>query len=145
MAHHDELLRDYRFIVEIDDLDQMHFSEVSGLRVEVGAIQFRSGGDVDTVGRVVPGRVTYRPITLRRGLASDMALWGWLSNIEDGQSDFRRVTVKILGEDRETAVAFRLDSAWPSGLELGPLKGLGTDLAIETLELTFERLEVEDV
>lgn len=146
MAHGDELLRDYHFVVEIGGLDdQLHFSEVSGLGVEVAAIQFRSGGDVDTVGRVVPGRVSYGPVTLKRGLARDMALWRWLSTIEDGQADFRPVTISILGENRQPAVAFRLHSAWPSRLELGALKGLGNDVAIETLELTFEHLDVEDM
>jgi len=146
MAHRDELLRDYHFVVEIGGLDdQLHFTEVSGLGVEVAAIQFRSGSDVDTVGRLVPGRVSYGPVTLKRGLARDMALWRWLSNIEDGEADFRPVTISILGEDHQPAVAFRLRSAWPSRLELGALKGLGNDVAIETLELTFEHLDVEDM
>lgn len=145
MAHQDELLRDYRFRVDIVGFDdQLHFSEVSGLGVEIEAIQFRSGGDVDTVGRVVPGRVTYHPVILRRGLARDMTLWRWLLDIEAGEPDFRPVTISILGEDNQPAVAFRLHSAWPSRLELGTLKGLGNEVAVETLQLTYERLDLVD-
>ena len=72
MSHGGELLNDYSFTVVIDGMDQLHFSEVSGLSVEVGVVEFRSGADADTVGRVVPGRVKYGPVKLKRGVARDL-------------------------------------------------------------------------
>lgn len=142
MSHGGELLKDYSFTVVIDGMDQLHFSEVSGLSVEVGVVEFRSGADADTVGRVVPGRVKYGPVKLKRGVARDLDLWEWLSNIEGGETDARQVTISILDANHEPAVAFLLHGAWPSRLELGKLKGKGNSVAIERLELTFERLQV---
>lgn len=144
VSHGGELLKDYNFAVAIDGMDQLHFSEVSGLNVEVGVVEFRSGADADTVGRVVPGRVKYGPVTLERGVARDLQLWEWLSNIESGQADARQVTISILGTNHETAAAFVLHGAWPSRLELGKLEGKGNSIAIERLELTYERLQVDN-
>lgn len=137
------MLRNYNFAVQIDGMDELHFSEVSGLSVEVQAIHFRSGTDLGTGGKVLPGRISYEPVTLERGLARDLALWDWLSTIEGGQTDLRNVTISVLDEEHQPAVAFRLASAWPSRLKLGRLDGLGNGVAIEKLTLSYERLTVE--
>ena len=139
------MLRNYNFAVQIDGMDELHFSEVTGLSVEVQAIQFRSGTDLGTGAKVLPGRISYEPVTLERGLARDLALWEWLSTIEGGQTDMRNVTISVLDEDHEPAIAFRLTSAWPSRLKLGRLDGLGNGVAIEKLTLTYERLSVENL
>lgn len=139
------MLRNYNFAVQIDGMDELHFSEVTGLSVEVQAIRFRSGTDLGTGAKVLPGRISYEPVTLERGLARDLALWEWLSTIEGGQTDMRNVTISVLDEDHEPAIAFRLTSAWPSRLQLGRLDGLGNGVAIEKLTLTYERLSVENL
>ena len=139
------MLRNYNFAVQIDGMDELHFSEVTGLSVEVQAIQYRSGTDLGTGAKVLPGRISYEPVTLERGLARDLALWEWLSTIEGGQTDMRNVTISVLDEEHEPAIAFRLTSAWPSRLQLGRLDGLGNGVAIEKLTLTYERLSVENL
>lgn len=139
------MLRNYNFAVQIDGMDELHFSEVTGLSVEVQAIRFRSGTDLGTGAKVLPGRISYEPVTLERGLARDLALWEWLSTIEGGQTDMRNVTISVLDEEHEPAIAFRLTSAWPSRLQLGRLDGLGNGVAIEKLTLTYERLSVESL
>lgn len=139
------MLRNYNFAVQIDGMDELHFSEVTGLSVEVQAIRFRSGTDLGTGAKVLPGRISYEPVTLERGLARDLALWEWLSTIEGGQTDMRNVTISVLDEEHEPAIAFRLTSAWPSRLQLGRLDGLGNGVAIEKLTLTYERLSVENL
>ena len=139
------MLRNYNFAVQIDGIDELHFSEVTGLSVEVQAIRFRSGTDLGTGAKVLPGRISYEPVTLERGLARDLALWEWLSTIEGGQTDMRNVTISVLDEEHEPAIAFRLTSAWPSRLQLGRLEGLGNGVAIEKLTLTYERLSVENL
>ena len=145
MSHRDNMLRNYNFAVQIDGMDELHFSEVTGLSVEVQAIRFRSGTDLGTGAKVLPGRISYEPVTLERGLARDLALWEWLSTIEGGQTDMRNVTISVLDEEHEPAIAFRLTSAWPSRLQLGRLDGLGNGVAIEKLTLTYERLSVENL
>ncbi len=139
------MLRNYNFAVQIDGMDELHFSEVTGLSVEVQAILFRSGTDLGTGAKVLPGRISYEPVSLERGLARDLALWEWLSTIEGGQTDMRNVTISVLDEEHEPAIAFRLTSAWPSRLQLGRLDGLGNGVAIEKLTLTYERLSVENL
>ena len=139
------MLRNYNFAVQIDGMDELHFSEVTGLSGEVQAIRFRSGTDLGTGAKVLPGRISYEPVTLERGLARDLALWEWLSTIEGGQTDMRNVTISVLDEEHEPAIAFRLTSAWPSRLQLGRLDGLGNGVAIEKLTLTYERLSVENL
>ena len=54
------------------------------------------------------------------------------------------VAIMLQNEDRSGVVmTWRLLRAWPAKYTGPHLNGKGTDVAIETLELAFERLELE--
>ena len=67
----------YNFLVEIDGLAAGAFTEVTGLGVKVEPIQYREGGDRQSV-RQLPGQTEYSPVTLRYGLTQSHELWDWL-------------------------------------------------------------------
>lgn len=133
----------HNFTVEIESLPELAFDEVrlGPLRVEV--IDYREGDDKSSEARLLPGRVHEGPALLRRGVTGDRSLYDWWAMVRDGQPGFERdVVVTLLDRARQPVVRWRLRDAWPSCLEIGPLEGLGSAVAVELLELQYRRLEL---
>jgi len=71
-------------------------------------------------------------------------LYQWLDAVRNGtQGQLKTVTVKLMSEDRTTAVmTWKLLRARPMKYTGPSLNGKGTDLAIEELVLSSERIEL---
>ena len=67
--------------VEVRDLpandDDVRFSEVSGLSVEVGTEDVPEGGENRFVQKY-PTRTKYPDLVLKRGLLTNSAVWDWV-------------------------------------------------------------------
>lgn len=155
----------YNFLVKVDiptgvDLDQnavASFMECSGLDNENAPIEYREGTDQPpgsgaTAGatvRKLPGMERYPNVVLRRGIAGDTSLWKWRKALRDANHDERPVTtvrIALLNEHYEEGspvMTWVLWNAWPTKLSGPTLNAKGNDLAIETLELACERIEIE--
>ena len=80
---------------------------------------------------------------LRRGFAGDLSLYTWWNDLRHGAQDFRAVRIELLSEDRSSVVAaWLLHRAWPVRIAFGPLRGLGDEVLVETLELAFDDFEL---
>ncbi|HSC72976.1 MAG TPA: phage tail protein [Gaiellaceae bacterium] len=138
MARHDPL-KAFNFRVEIDGLTAS-FSEVSGLESEVEAIDYREGGEPLRV-RKLPGLHRYANIVLKRGITRDLELWSWHKQVLDGTVQRRNGSVVLLDDQGQEQVRWNFVNSWPCKY-IGPtLNAKGSDVAIETLELTHEGLE----
>src|SRR6266853_3822557 len=69
--------RAYNFKLEIQGVTEGHFTECTGLGVQIQPIRYREGGAAQVV-HVIPGPVTYGDVTLRYGLTASAELWQWL-------------------------------------------------------------------
>lgn len=134
---------DYNFVVEIDGVARAGFSEVSGLSTETDIIEYRNGNEAANAVRKLPGLTKYANVVLKRGITRDSALWDWRRTVIDGQIERRAVQIALLDEARETVVRFILREAWPVKYEGPNLRAQGNEVAIETLEIAHERLDVE--
>ena len=132
--------RAYNFRLEVSGLEVGAFTEVTGLGVKVEPIQFREGGDPQSV-RHIPGPVEYGPITLRYGLTDSRDLWDWLMQTVEGRIERRNASIILLNTVGEQAMRWNLFDAWPSGWEGVPLDALSREIAIESLTLVFDRIE----
>ena len=88
-------LRSYNFKLLINNVTEGHFTEVTGLGVQVERISYREAGN-NAVVRAIPGRVTYASVTLRYGLTSSHELWDWLMTAVEGRVSRRNVSVVML-------------------------------------------------
>jgi phage tail-like protein len=132
----------FNFLVEIDGVVQAGFAECSGLSSETDVIDYREGNE-PTRFRKLPGLTKYANLVLKRGLTKNRDLWNWRKKIVDGQLDRRAVSVTLLDEARVPVVRFNLSDAWPCKWTGPNLSARANEVSIETLELTFEGLEVE--
>lgn len=134
----------FNFIVEIDGIDEAGFSEVSGLSLAMDMIDYRNGNDKSGALRRIPGLVRHGDVTLRRGMVASLALFQWLRSAADGGGDSpRNVTITLMNEAREPVRRFRLSRARIVKHVSGPLNAVTSQLAIEELVLSHERLDIE--
>jgi phage tail-like protein len=129
----------HRFIVEIDGV-RSAFSEVSGLVSETDVIEYRTGAD--PIARKLPGLHKFGDITLKRGLTTDRSLWDWRSSVVEGQLQRRNGSIVLLDAAGNEKLRFIFTEAWPSKLDGPHLNARTNEIAIETLVIVHEGLEL---
>ena len=144
MARRDDPYLNFNFVVEIDGEAAAGFSEADLPAGRIEAVVYREGTDRTSAPRLLPGRVEYGPLVLRRGFAGDATLFQWWQGVVEGNLDRRNVSVVLLDEKRQEVARWNLRRAWPAKYEPPTLRGLGNDVAIETLELVHEGFELAD-
>ena len=132
----------FNFVVEIDGVAVAGFAEVSGLDTTTDVIEYREGNQATTV-RKLPGLHKFTNITLRRGYTEATDLGDWRKTVLDGQTQRTSGSVSLLNEARDVVVRWTFHEAWPSVLRGPSLDAGKSAVAIETLEITCERLERE--
>jgi phage tail-like protein len=118
------------------------FAEVSGLDVEVTPIEYRNGSEDNTV-RKMPGLKKFSNLVLKRGIMGDLTLWYWIKTVLDGQVQRADGTITLLDESRQTVMVWHFHRGWPCKFTGPALKAKGNEIAIETLEICHEGLEIE--
>jgi phage tail-like protein len=132
----------FNFLVDVGGNTIAGFSEVELPEGSIEVVAYRDGSDKTSGARLLPGRVDYGPLVLRRGFTGDMALYDWWRSVIQGNLDRRDVRVTLLDETRQQVAQWRVRRAWPSKYESSDLNALGNDVVIETLELTHEGVEL---
>jgi phage tail-like protein len=132
----------FNFQVEIDNVVVAGFSEASGLTTDTNIIEYREGSEnVGTV-RKLPGLMKYTNIVLKRGWTADIKLWNWRKKVIDGQTQRTTGAIILLDESRAPALRWHFTAGWPSKWEGPALNAKTSEVAIETLEITHEGLEL---
>ena len=132
----------FNFQVEIDGIVVAGFSEVSGLTTDTNIIEYREGDEnVGTV-RKLPGLMKYNNIVLKRGWTADTNLWTWRKKVIDGKTQRTTGAIILLDESRSPALRWNFTAGWPSKWEGPALNAKTSEVAIETLEITHEGLEL---
>jgi phage tail-like protein len=139
-ARHDPYLN-FNFLVEIEgnaiaDLTQVDIPE--GL-IEIAA--YRDGGERNTIRRL-PGRVTFGHLVLRRGFTADRTFFQWWRSVADGNPDRRNVTVSLRDQAGREVARWAFYNALPVKYVGPALTARGNDVAIESLELDVEEMEL---
>ena len=136
--------RAYNFKLVIQGVVQGHFTKVEGLGLKIDRILYRSGGENSTV-RVIPGQVEYTPVTLKYGLTDSTEMLQRLFKAVDGKVERRNVSIAMLNDAGSVEVRrWNLLGAWPCDWFGAPLDAMGKDLAIESLSIAYDRLELDD-
>ena len=123
------------------NITEAHFTEISGIGINVQTIAYREGGMRPFV-HTVPGYVEYSPITLRYGLTASRELYDWFMTAVNGKVARRNCSILLLDSDSVAEVMrWDLVNAWPSQWRGSILNGLSSEVAIESLTLVYETLQ----
>ncbi len=131
----------FNFIVELDGIQSAGFMECSGLSAEITVIEYREGSSNAPI--KLPGLRKFSNITLKRGMTQSRDLWQWFKSILQGKIDRRNGSIVILADDRSEVARVNFVSAWPCKWDGPHLNAKAGEVAIETLELTHEGLDLE--
>jgi phage tail-like protein len=150
----------YRFILELGFLEVAGFSECTGLLLETSVFEYAEGGRNSHMLQF-PERGAVGNITLKRGIVSGAgadALFNWHQDVMHGvfsQDDNpnrrsgdpdadldRQVAILLLDEAGNEVRRWRLRRPFPVKWAGPELKGSVSELAVETLELACEGVEI---
>jgi phage tail-like protein len=119
------------------------FQEVSGLESEAEVIEYRRGGSPVFAPIKMPGLRKIGNVTLRKGVfVSDRSFWTWFEAIKLNAIERATITISLLDESGNPTMVWTLHNAFPTKVTATDLKSDGNEVAIETIELAFERIEV---
>ena len=120
------------------------FREISGLDIEIETTSFREGSSPSDSERKMPGLRKFGNITLKRGLVKgDNEFFDWINTKGNGGMERRDISISLLDEQHQPVVIWKIKNAFPVKYQGPALKADNSEVAVESLELTHEGMEVE--
>jgi len=132
----------FSFLVKFGD-QEASFQEVTGLNSETQAIEYRAGNSKVFSTVKMPGIKKYGNVTLKKGVFNNG------NNFRDlyqkmVMNTFERktITISLLDEKNGVAMSWTLNNAFPVKITVSDMKSDGNEIAVETIELAHEGLEL---
>lgn len=132
----------FNFLVTINEITVAAFSEVSGIETDSDVIEYRNGNE-GIAKRKLPGLNKFTNITLKRGITNNRGLWAWRKQVMDGTVKRQSGRIDLLNETREVVLTYKFRDGWPSKWQGPALHAGNSEVAIETLEIACEAIELE--
>jgi phage tail-like protein len=133
-----------RFKIDIGGVIKGYFMECSGLGSETEITEHKTVTDkgVEVVMKI-PGRLKWGDITLKRGVTSDMDIWDWRKQVEEGDVEGARRNGSIVMFDQSLTEKARWDflGAWPSKVSGPTPKADSNEIGIEELVVVHEYIK----
>jgi phage tail-like protein len=126
---------------------KMSFTEVTGLVMEREKIEYRHS-DAKTLNKIaIPGMPKNANFTLKRGkFEGDFELNQWLDDVATERVDGRRdVTISLLNEKHLPVATWTAARCFPVKITAPDLKSDANEMAIESIEVAHEGLELMKV
>ena len=121
--------------------ERIGFTEVTGLDIQVEAIEYREGSSPEYSKIKMPGMHKFSNITLKRGtMAGDSDFYKWLNTIALNTAERRDIIISLLNETHAPVMTWKAKNAFPIKVQARDLKSDGNEVAVETIELAHEGL-----
>ena len=121
------------------------FTEISGLTQENQAIEYRDGSLFEQSPIKMPGLRKYNNITMKRGITKgDNDFFRWLSTVKLNKVERRDLVISLLDEEHNPVMVWKVHNAFPVKVEGPGLKATGNEVAIESIEVAHEGLEIQN-
>ena len=145
MSFEDPLIG-FKYSLDIGGKVTGYFTEVSGLDIEYEPVELKVVNEKG-VPLIIqqPGRIKYSDITLKRGITSNLDIWTWRQEIEDGNVDSARVngSVTMRSEDGTPVAVWNFENGWPSKVSGPQVKSDSSEYGVEELVIVHEFLKRE--
>ena len=117
------------------------FQQVSGVDSSVDVIEYRRRATEGDRAEF-PGLAKYSNIQLKWGMSDDRDLYDWHRQVIHGDIVRKNGSIVLLDRKGNEVKRWNFVRAWPSKYDPSDLKSDGKEIAIETLELAHEGLEL---
>lgn len=142
MADREDPLVAFKFGLEIEGKVSGFFTQVSGIGSETEVIPQKIVNEEtgESIIRQIPGRLTWTPVTLKRGVTSVMDIWDWRQQVVEGNVEKARTNCSIVAYNQEnTEIArWNFENAWPSKVTGPEMDSGSTNYMIEDLTIVHE-------
>lgn len=132
----------FRFYLEIANVVEAVFTEVSGLQLEMETQDIEEGGN-NGFTRRIPGRVKVSNLTLKRGMTRSNEFIKWFMGTVPGSVDRRNITLVLYDVKGAKIAAWHFEKAYPVKWVGPQFTSDGNSVAVETVELAHEGMKVD--
>lgn len=135
---------EFCFKVEIEKVGEIIFQEVSGLEAEPQAIQYRQGHGPAFPTVPVPGIQKTSNVHLKKGVFTNSHNFrNWLLAFKHNTVQRTLVTISLLDENANPAMAWSFQHAWPTKISGVSLESDGSKMIVEEIDLAHEGCTVK--
>jgi phage tail-like protein len=93
----------------------------------------------------MPGLRKFSNIVLKRGVVkADNDFFAWLSTVKLNTVERRGLVISLLDEQHRPVMVWKVTNAFPVKVDGPQLKAATNEVAIETIELSHEGLEIQN-
>jgi phage tail-like protein len=125
--------------------ERVGFTEVTGLDMQSEVIEYREGSSPEYHKVKMPGMQKFSNITLKRGtMQGDSDFYKWINSTNLTTADRRDIIISLLNESHNPVMTWKAKNAFPVKVQASDLKSDGNEVAVETLELAHEGLNIQN-
>jgi phage tail-like protein len=134
----------FYFSVDIGDMTDLPFQEVSGLDIDTDIIEYRHGNSPVHSTIKMPGLMKYGDITLKKGVfATDNQFFDWIVQIQLNTYERLTVVIKLLDENGTPRMTWTLKNAFPKQVTPTDMNSKSSEVAVESIVFVCEGLTIE--
>jgi phage tail-like protein len=142
MANRDPLVG-FQYKIDVGGIITGYFTECGGLGSETEVIQHKiQEGEQDII-QMLPGRLKWDNIKLKRGITDQLDFWDWRKMVEDGDVTGARMNGSIFMLDQEGSPVAQWDfvNGWPSKVSGPDLKADSNAFGVEEITIVHEGIK----
>lgn len=135
----------FHFRVEIDGMEPVAFSDVSGLTIERDTITYQDGLSCLQGAKHMPGLTKPVKCTLKKGIIKgDSQLYAWINSVRLTTVEKKNMTVSLMDEKGEApVVTWKIKNAFPVKMDAPTFAAKSSEVAVESLELMADDVKIE--
>lgn len=138
----------FHFRVEVLGLpaandNDVRFTEVSGLSVEMGTEEIAEGGENRFIQKY-PLRAKYPELVLKRGWLLNSEVVNWVRQcIEDFHIQPKNIDIMLLNDEHQPLLTWHVINAYPTKWAVSDLNATSNAVLIETMQLYYQYFTVD--
>ncbi|HYO91129.1 MAG TPA: phage tail protein [Pyrinomonadaceae bacterium] len=136
----------YRFKLQLGNVEVAGFAECTGLGMETKVFEYKEGGNNSTTLKFAEA-TTYSNVVLKRGITKANDLINWHMEVVNGTFGTNKrdgganIAILLMDDKGDEVKRWSLIRALPVKWTGPEFKATGNEIAIETLELTHEGIQ----
>jgi phage tail-like protein len=137
----------FHFKVEVLGLtakaDDVRFTEVSGLSVEMGTEEIAEGGENRFIQKF-PTRAKYPELVLKRGLLVNSEIVTWIQDcLENYKIQPKDIFIKLLNEEHQPLLTWHVVNAYPTKWAVSDFNASSNTVVVESLQFFYQYFTVD--
>ena len=140
-AGREDPLVSFHFMIDCQEEIKGYFTECSGLGSESEVMEHKVVNEkgIEIV-KKIPGRLKWGDITLKRGITSNLDMWNWRRQVEEGKVGEARRNGSIVMYDQELQEKARWNfvNGWPTKISGPSPKADSNEIGVEELVIAHE-------